>query len=227
MPQTRNAKPGFAAMAWNPSYRAPRAKSVLNPLPFVPPTGPRLHPEERRLLDAVLNDPKADAPRLAFAEWQFDQGEARRGAFIGAQLAGDRVEPDAAWAAVFEPWSAADLVYRRGFVEALSLAGRAFITLGAPLFELTPLQEVRLVAVQPYLKELAATPHLSMLHSLNLRGNQIGDDGLQVIAASLTRLVHVDLSGNGLTAKSQAAIQSLRLRGVAVTVDRAGSAQAA
>lgn len=162
-------------MARFPSYRAPRASEVLRPGPFVPPQPPPLHPEEQRCLDAVLAAPEQDEPRRAYAEWLAGRGERRRAEFIRDQLAGRPAVPDPTWADAYSPWSARDLVYRRGFVEAMSLAGRAFISLGEPLFRMTPLREVRLVAIAPYLDELAATPHLARLAIVSLRGNHIED----------------------------------------------------
>ncbi|CAN5254089.1 hypothetical protein BH11PLA2_BH11PLA2_30520 [soil metagenome] len=163
----------LAQMAQSPSYRAPRACDVLNPQPFVPPSAPRLCSQERRLLDAVITSPDDDAPRWDYAAWCDENGQSERAEFIGAQLTGDEIAPNPAWAVIYEPWAARDFVYRRGFVEAMSLSGRAFLSLGEPLFAMTPLREVRLVAIAPYLAELAACPFLKRLQVLNLRGNRI------------------------------------------------------
>ena len=73
-------------------------------------------------------------------------------------------------------------VYRaRGFVEAMSLTGRCFISIGEPLFRMAPLGEVRLVAIAPYMQELFDTPHLSRLKVLNLRGNRIDASSRQML----------------------------------------------
>lgn len=133
---------------------------------------------EQKLLDAVLAEPGADAPRLRYVEWCDRQGDPR-GAFIREQIRTPDLAPPTAILQsalrFFAPWSARDLVFRRGFVEAMSLAGRAFISLGEPLFRLTPLREVRLVAIVPFLDELTQTAHLAKLHTLDLRGNGISD----------------------------------------------------
>ena len=73
----------------------------------------------------------------------------------------------------FLPFGARDIVFRRGFAEAMSLTGRAFISLGAALFDATPLREVKLIAVNFLLPELLACPHLAKLRVLDLRGNGI------------------------------------------------------
>src|SRR5262249_31376999 len=98
------------------------------------------------------------------------------------------------------PWSARDFVIRRGFVEGMSLSGRAFISLGGPLFRMTPLREVRLVAVGWYMDELARTPYLARIERLDLSGNNIGPTGMRHPAASsfLGHLTDLELESNSL-----------------------------
>ena len=218
----------LARMAWNPSYRAPHPSEVLDPDPFVPPGPPPMTPHERELLDAVLADPDADEPRLRYAAW-FDRQGDEHGEFIRLQIEefhrggrGGRSEKDRVdirFNSVFSsapsapsavnrvllllaPWSARDVVFRRGFAEAMSLAGRAFISISDGLFRTTPLRDVRLVAVAPFLDELARTPNLVKLERLDLSGNWIGPTGVRELARSphLARLREIDLSRNGLGA---------------------------
>lgn len=173
MPKRAIAHPAcdFHAMAWAPSYRAPKARDVLHPAPFMPPQAPVV--DEQPLLDTIINNPDDDAPRQSLAEWYDLNHQRKRASFIRAQLAGELASPDVAWEEVFEPWCARDLVWRRGFVEGMSLSGRSFLTLGEPLFRMTPLRAVRLVAIAPIFDELVACPYLVRLHSLDLRGNHI------------------------------------------------------
>jgi uncharacterized protein (TIGR02996 family) len=219
----------LARMAWNPSYRAPHPSELLDPDPFPPPGPPPMSAEERALLDAVLADPDADDPRLRYAEWCDRQGD-ERGEFIRLQIeeyhrrgrGGRREEeqkylspsaPSAPSAVnrflqALAPWSARDVVFRRGFAEAMSLAGRAFISISDGLFRTTPLRDVRLVAVQPFMAELARTANLAMLERLDLTGNQVGSSGVRELAGSphLTRLRELDLSANDLDAAAAAAL---------------------
>ncbi len=215
MPPPPNANPfarrlpGIASerdlnrMAWAPSYRAPRLRDVQNlsasPLPQV--TG-----KERELLDAILDNIDATEPRRAYAD--FVGGE--RGAFIRRQLAGDAhaIVPECA-SLPFAAWEARDLIFRNGFAEAMSLAGRCFISRGAELMRFTPLRELRLVAIAPFMGELANCPHLSRIESLSLWGNHIEADGVRHLVNSpfLTRLRHLDLRRNSLDAE---AIRELR-----------------
>ena len=176
----------FAWMARSPSHRAPRWSEISEPKSVR--TRVPLSATERTLLDAVLAEPDADEPRLRYAEWCDRQGDPR-GAFIREQLRTPDAKHHQSSVEQFTPWSARDLVFRRGFVEALSLSGRAFISLGEPLFRLTPLREVRLVAIVPFLDELVQTAHLAKLHTLDLRGNALGDADVEVFRKQWPALV--------------------------------------
>jgi uncharacterized protein (TIGR02996 family) len=197
-------------MARAPSYRAPSAADVLDPARATPPDPPPMSEAERRLLDAVLADPDADAPRLAYADWAEKQGDTARADGIRQQLTelgpDNRIKQDqnkdlvhpVILSKLFAPFGAKDLVVRRGFVEGMSLSGRAFISLGGDILRLTPLREVRLVAVQPFTDELARCPHLARLRRLDLAGNRIGARGVRELSESayLGGLRELGLSAN-------------------------------
>lgn len=191
-------------MAWAPSYLAPRLRDVQNlsgsPLPEV--TG-----EERERLDAILENIDAAEPRRAYAD--FVGGE--RGAFIRMQLRGDADAIVPACASLpFAAWEARDLIFRNGFAEGMSLAGRCFISLGAELLRFTPLRELRLVAIAPFMGELANCPHLSRIESLNLWGNHIEAEGVRQLVKSpfLTQLRHLNLRRNSLDAEAIRELQT-------------------
>ncbi len=216
MPPPHNANPfarrlpGIATegdlnrMAWAPSYRAPRLRDVQNlsasPLPQV--TG-----KERELLDAILENIDAVEPRRAYAN--YIGGE--RGAFIQLQLEGevDTIVPACA-SLPFASWEARDLIFRNGFAEGMSLAGRCFISRGAELLRFTPLRELRIVAIAPFMSELANCPHLSRIESLNLWGNHIEAEGVRQLVTSpfLTRLRHLNLRRNSLDAEAIRELQT-------------------
>lgn len=220
-----------AALARNPSHRAPDVSELRRPAVPLLPDGPAA-PEERRRLDAVLADPDADAPRLAFADY-CDRLRDPRGPWIRAQLADATAEVPAAIHAaahaLFAAVSGEDLVWRRGFVEGLSLAGRAFITFGPWILRQTPLRELRLVAVQPYLGELAATAHLANLRTLDLRGNRIGSAWLATLLASPYLAAEaLNLACSNLTADDVPTLPPLRrldLSGNALGLDVAWPAR--
>ena len=92
-------------------------------------------------------------------------------------------------------WGAKDFVFRDGVVVGCSMSGRAFLSL-----DRCELSEVRLVAIQPFIAELARCPHLAKLHRLDLRGSRIGMIGVQALAASpfLGGLEELILSGNNI-----------------------------
>jgi len=191
-------------MAWAPSYRAPRLRDVQN-LPGSPL--PQITGKERELLDSVLDNIDAEEPRRAFA----DHIGGERGAFIRVQLQNDRhATVPACVSQPFASWEARDLIFRTGFAEAMSLAGRCFISRGAELLRFTPLRELRLVAIAPFMGELANCPHLNRIESLNLWGNHIEVEGVRHLVKSpyLTRLRHLDLRRNSLDAEAIRELQS-------------------
>lgn len=115
------------------------------------------------------------------------------------------------WLRWLEHWSAEDVAFAGGVPVACSLAGRAFLTLGDWLFRHAPLRAVRLVAIAPFLGELAACLSVAKLHRLDLSGNWIGGDGAKLLAASpaFAGLAELDLTGNGLTAAEAGEVRKL------------------
>jgi hypothetical protein len=107
---------------------------------------------------------------------------------------------------VFKQWGARDIVFRRGFAEAMSLTGRSFVSLSDGLFAAAPLREVRLIAVNFLMAELVRCPNLTKLRVLNLRGNRIGDAGAVLLAGCehLSNLARLDVTDNGLTPNGEA-----------------------
>ncbi len=171
----------LARMARHPAAYAPTAAEVLTPPPVPLPTI-AMGADERRLMDAIIADPDADEPRLRFAEW-VERTDAKRARFIRGQLLGLPRGADERWAEPFLPFGARDVVFRRGFAEAMSLTGRSFISLSDGLFAATPLREVRLIAVNFLIPELVACTNLRKLTRLDLRGNDIDDAGKALLAA--------------------------------------------
>src|SRR5262245_61710506 len=50
--------------------------------------------DEQALLRAICDDPAADVPRLAYADWCEEHGHLERGEFIRLQLQQGRLPPD-------------------------------------------------------------------------------------------------------------------------------------
>jgi uncharacterized protein (TIGR02996 family) len=199
-------------MARNPASYGPSAKDLLNPPPFTPPTVP-MTLQQRLRMDAILRDPDADEPRLKYADWEEEYADPVRAKFIRMQVANpDKIlfipnryfdpnsPPEAIWIEPYAEWGARDVVFRRGFAEAMSLTGRSFISLSDGLFAATPLREVRLIAVNTLMDELVQCPNLGRLARLNLWGNQIGIPGITLLSHCpyLSTLRELNVGRNGL-----------------------------
>jgi uncharacterized protein (TIGR02996 family) len=116
--------------------------------------------ERDALFQAVLDAPGDDAPRLVFADWLDENGEPERAELIRLQVEAARTpvyEPrydalnrraDALIAAHGAGWRlpnlrAGDQVFRRGFVEEITVPGEVFLQSGADFFRQTPLRYAR------------------------------------------------------------------------------------
>lgn len=143
---------------------------------------PRRLPASQEQLNRMAWQPSYRAPALAEVQTGVERG------------------PVSSLPELLNRWSAEDIVWEDGLPVALSLSGRAFIAGGAALFAAAPIRAIRLVAVQPFLKEVAACPHLAQLEHLDLTGNRIGSTGLQQLLASpwLENLRRLDLECNDI-----------------------------
>lgn len=90
-----------------------------------------------------------------------------------------------------------DVLVRDGRMVGASLSGRAFISLAG---RFPPLTHVRLVAVTPFVAELAACPHLAAVEHLDVCGCRLGPAGVAALLASpyLSELRSLDLGRNDL-----------------------------
>ncbi len=146
--------------------------------------------------DAFLHDlcdhPDDDAPRLVYADWLDDQGDAERAEFIRAQceLAKMSVEDERrpelearetqllaghhnTWARPVGAW-VRHYVFRRGFVEGVELSGNDFLNRADELFALAPVRHLKLVHVAARAADLAACPHLGRLSALEFADPAFG-----------------------------------------------------
>jgi uncharacterized protein (TIGR02996 family) len=165
-------------------------------------------------LQAILEDPDDDAPRLIYADWLEERSDPRS-EFIRVQCQLARMgqgDPRCAalefqeqqllgahWAEWLGPLQGTILyepIFRRGFLEEVSLEPRTFLDLGEQLFRLHPLRRLSFLGPdeEHHFAALAASPLLARLTALCIRG--INDRGAEVLAASphLTRLTALDLS---------------------------------
>ena len=174
-------------------------------------------------LQAIVADPDDDAPRLVFADWLDDHGDADRAAFIRAQVRLARLAPkgpdrldleDEAddlqrrhpeWAGRL-PELARAWEFRRGFVEAITLHSGDFLCYASGLTADFPLREVCFLHAGEQLAALARSPHLAGVESLafhvvpHVTAERLRPDYLRELFASphLGRLTALGLSACGV-----------------------------
>jgi uncharacterized protein (TIGR02996 family) len=203
-----------------------------NELTSTDPEGP--------LLRAILAEPDADEPRLVYADWCEENGDAARAEFIRIQIEqarrpgadpywphwpreGEREyalvnEYGERWRADLPPWARWGAGFVRGFVGKVEVTVARFLTGGRRLFRVAPVRLACLSNAGPRLPALAACPELARLAVLDLRGNLLDADGVRALAASpyVSGLVELRLPGSqagGAAARALAASDRLpRLR---------------
>ena len=139
---------------------------------------------------AILDHPDDDTPRLIFADYLEEEGEAARAAFIRKQVELARApEYDPVWVrakyhepefVTGSPWLEAlptlspgltwtPEPFRRGFPSAVqSVGGVAFADNADALFALNPVDSLELSGVRTGERELTESPWLTRLRSLSL-----------------------------------------------------------
>ena len=173
-------------------------------------------------LQAILDVPDDDAPRLIYADWLDDHGQSDRAEFIRIQCAlavpADRARQREyemreleLLARCQEEWAAPvrDLVdgwtFRRGFVGRVRADGQRFSAGPEAILRPAPVQEVQLFwgLLRPperaqLLARACGCPDLLRLRSLDLAGNYLGSAGAEALAACeyLTGLTTLDLGQN-------------------------------
>jgi uncharacterized protein (TIGR02996 family) len=173
------------------------------------------HPE--CFLEQILEHPEDDAPRLRYADWLDEHGEAL-GEFIRVQCGLARLpvnhlsvldletrerqllaEHESTWVG-----DLADLVdwwtFRRGFVEEIGTCTDKFLANSCALFQRAPVQEVHLCQVRDQIEPLAASAYLQRTSYLDLSNNPVRDQGAKLLADSphLAHMRGLNLSSSGI-----------------------------
>jgi uncharacterized protein (TIGR02996 family) len=163
---------------------------------------------EEAFLQDICEHPEDDAPRLIYADWLLDQqgpgstALAARGELIHVQCALARAGPaerppglqarerellDAhqrEWGSPFQRLGCLCWEYRRGFVEGVGLEAATFLVQAGALFRLSPVRHVKLYRAAGSIAAVAGSAHLARLTTLDLEGNDLGDEGAVALAGS-------------------------------------------
>ncbi len=194
------------------------------------------------LLADILANPE-DGPRLVYADWLDEHGEAERAEFIRVQCeeAGLDEDDPRRQALARRSWEiaqsnlipgprpewtggihalASEWKFRRGFVEHVALPAATFLERAADLFRRAPVCSVHFTGVTPEsLAVLGACPFLGRLTGIDLSWNEVGDQGVATLlhARHLGKLRTLCLKGTGLTSAGvEALAASPQLAGLAV-----------
>lgn len=168
---------------------------------------------DRSFLQAILETPDDDAPRLVFADWLDEHGEEARAEFIRVQCELARREDEDLrrtqgerrqrallakhgdrWREELPAWARKGSVFRRGFVEEVTAKAPQFVKGARALFAQAPVRRLRLIyplrpGLPPIVDEaLAACSWLERLSALDLSGypqsGPLGDAGVRALVAS-------------------------------------------
>jgi uncharacterized protein (TIGR02996 family) len=158
---------------------------------------------EAAFLHDILLHPEDDGPRLIYADALEDRGDPR-GELIRLQCQLDRLEQGdsqgpalrqrahallrqhrGSWLGFLGEGSDTCWRFRRGFLDEVCLEAAVFLHRAGELFRLAPLlRHLRLWGARRCLSDLAASPHLAQLSTLDLTANKIGDEGVKALVAS-------------------------------------------
>lgn len=180
---------------------------------------------EQAFVQAIVENPTDDAPRLIYADWLQERGDpesAARGEFIRLQCLLEHAdETDPCWQAWRsredelgkqhgQTWSQGvrgrvdGYGFRRGFIGEVRLTADQLLAHADMLFARHPLEVVTVQASGDQVEQLAGCPYLARVHRLEIRGQHPGDAGVRRLAETgcLDQLTTLMLHGCGLTSAS-------------------------
>jgi len=172
--------------------------------------------EQRALMNAILERPDDDLPRLVYADYLDETGGADRAEFIRVQLQlakldrGDERVADLSRRehellqigfGGYVPGVRGIQTFRRGFVESLDTTAERLIQAPKTLLLLAPIRELRIRNADNALDDLAKVPGLDRIESLDLRNNSFGTQDRVARffdAAPLRSMSRLNLANNQL-----------------------------
>src|SRR5689334_19357683 len=141
-------------------------------------------------LAAIIDRPDDDLPRLVFADFLEESGDADRAEFIRVQCELARLpagHPDRPALAAREeellranrprwvvPASRLAQQFRRGFVEVVRTTADRLLAVAGRLFRTTPVRELRLQDADQHTAALARLPGLARVEALDLSNHGFG-----------------------------------------------------
>jgi uncharacterized protein (TIGR02996 family) len=149
--------------------------------------------DEEAFLQKIIENPDDDAPRLVFADWLEEHGQAERAEFIRVQCELARIEDeddarhldlDARARALlrthhkeFSPLGnqLKKCQFRRGLVEGIDVAPDFFLKRAAKLFRLSPVRALDIRCGPDEVDAIAASVNLNRIATLDLGFSWLGD----------------------------------------------------
>jgi uncharacterized protein (TIGR02996 family) len=211
-------------------------------------------PHDDAFLQAIIENPDDDAPRLIYADWLDERGACDRAEFIRVQCDLARLPDDdkrwvelnvrerelltcheGEWATdVLRPLTGMVNRWRfcRGFIENVTLEARGLQTHADVLFGRAPIRELSVYLAGRRIHHLMALQHLTRLTKLDCSGNSLSDAAVRCIVASpfLGRLTKLGLRYNRIGDDGAVAIAACPhlpcLRKLELTVNNIGDAGA-
>jgi len=159
------------------------------------------------LLRAVCDAPDDDLPRLVFADWLDEHGEAKRAEFVRVSCELEQTEEfSPRWRALGEralkllgpnreKWSKEladrkllNVEFRRGFVNEVTVYSKRFVTDAADLLSLAPILRLKLADLSAArgnvpLGDVLARPEMARLRGLDLSNSKLSDSSVSQVAA--------------------------------------------
>jgi uncharacterized protein (TIGR02996 family) len=195
--------------------------------------------QHEAFLQAIVENPDDDTPRLVYADWLDEHGDADHAEFIRLQvrLAGgdpreaDRLrrrERDLLWKHEKE-WAAPlhGIVRRarfvRGFPERVTLTAESFLAHADTLFRRAPVRHLILTEVGKLLPQIADSPHLDRVRMLEFRTFSGQEIGTLVRSPHLRGLTGLILRFGGLEDEDAAVLAAAPTLARLTTLDLYGS----
>lgn len=138
--------------------------------------------ERDAFLASIAAAPDDDLPRLVFADWLEDRGDADRAAFIRHQISGQPAgEPREEWLGSLRG-RVYHADYDRGMPEHIVIPAQDWIRDGEKIRRMAPVKGLSLLNAGRVLNDLIDGPHFRGIKALHLTGAMLGDDAVDLLA---------------------------------------------